>query len=385
MPPTAHPTVLRTGVGASPDRPLRIAMVTARYLPETGGTEVHTHEVAERLVRRGAEVVVIATTSQRTISDPSTDSPFRVMKVHAWTKRLDLYFAPGLMRELKAAKPDIVHCQGFHTLVAPIAMLAARRMKTQYVVTLHSGGHSSRLRTIFRPLQAWLLRPLLLNAHALVAGSSFEARQFARWLRLPVDRFVVLPSGVDLPHPSDVGRRACCDELVLSVGRLESYKRHQIVLRALRDLHRQRPNIRLQIVGSGRYERQLRRLARRLGVEHLVEISSVPVNRREMMARLLRQADVVVSLSSYESQGIAMQEALALGCRLVVSDAGALAELRQYANVRVVSPRPRATEVASAIVEMLSTTPVAPPEMPTWEACVSGLVDLYEDALKVSG
>lgn len=363
--------------------------MTARYLPEMGGTEIHTYETAERVQRLGADVTVITISgdggSRRAAMPPpaaESEQTVSVVKVRAWLKRFDAYFAPGLLSALRATRPDIIHLQGFHTLVAPLAMLAGRRMNVRYIVTLHSGGHASRLRTALRPVQARLLRRLLINAYALVAGSEFEARQFARWLKLPVEHFVVLPSGVDLPVPPNRGPAEDGPQLILSVGRLESYKGHQAVLEALPALHQRHPGVRLRIAGSGRYERQLRKLACRLGVAQLVEISPVPAGHREDMALLLSRADVVVSLSSYESQGIAMQEALALGRPLVVSDAGALAELARYENVRVVPRNAGPAEICSAISALLGALPVTPPAMPTWDACAAGLVELYELALQ---
>jgi glycogen(starch) synthase len=41
------------------DRPLNVLMVSARYLPFTGGTETHVHEVGTRLAAAGHAVTVL--------------------------------------------------------------------------------------------------------------------------------------------------------------------------------------------------------------------------------------------------------------------------------------------------------------------------------------
>ncbi len=46
---------------ANEERSLRILLVTARYLPNVGGTEIHTYEVARRLVAAGHDVTVLTT------------------------------------------------------------------------------------------------------------------------------------------------------------------------------------------------------------------------------------------------------------------------------------------------------------------------------------
>ncbi len=361
---------------------MRVAMVSARYLPEMGGTEIHTYESAKRLGRLGADVTVITTVCRpRRAREEVNPGGIPVIEVRAWPRGSDLFFAPGLLRALRSVHPDLVHVQGFHTLVAPLTMLASRRLGVRYVVTLHSGGHSSRLRTALRPLQTRLLRPLLADAVTLVAGSRFEAAQFAHWLDLPLDRFTVLPSGVDLPPPDNFEPGLREHRLILSVGRLEGYKGHQAALKALPELHRRYPDVRLRIAGRGGYEAHLRRLADRLGVADLVEIAPVPSGRRDHMAGLLVRADVVVSFSSYESQGIAMQEALALGRPLVVSDVGALAELSAHENVRLVSRNAGSGEIVEAVSAMLDAAQVAAPEMPTWDVCAAGLLDIYRHEL----
>jgi hypothetical protein len=51
------------------------------------------------------------------------------------------------VREIADADADIVHCQSYHTFVAPLAMGAAIRCRFPYVVSFHSGPHASALRT----------------------------------------------------------------------------------------------------------------------------------------------------------------------------------------------------------------------------------------------
>lgn len=374
----ADPT--RTGARRR-DRPLRILFATARYLPYSGGTEIHTYEIAKRLAARGAEVAVASTVSGNVGPRESVEDGVRVLRVRAWPPNRDYYLAPALAKIVRNSRTDIIHCQGYHTLVAPIVMLAALSARIPYVVTLHSGGHSSRLRHWLRPLQAWLLRPLLSRAHRLVAVSAFEADLFARRLRLPPSAFVVIPSGVDMPVvPAEP--RSTLPPLVVSVGRLESYKGHQRVMEAVPILRRARgPGIRVRFVGGGTYEPQLRRLAHRLGVEDTVEIGSIPPENRAEMVRVLSQASVVASLSSYESQGLAMQEALALGRPLVVSSDTALGELAKYPNVRAVAGQASSDGVAQAILELLDAPATAPPRMPTWDESASALLSLYEEML----
>jgi glycosyltransferase involved in cell wall biosynthesis len=347
------------GKGNVSGPPCKILMATARYPPDSGGTEVHTYELAHRLAERGWQITVATTSAQR--GQPSGP--------------------PELPRVLRAAAPDLVHCQGYHTLFGPLAMLAAARAGVPFVVTLHSGGHSSPLRRAFRPLQSQLLRPLLLRAGRIIAVSQFEADLFQRRLRLPRASFEVIPSGVDLPCSARAPARTGPPEVV-SLGRLETYKGHGRVIAAMPDLTRRLPRIRLRILGTGRNEAALRGLAARLGVADAVEFAGVAGDQRDALAHLLERAAVVVTLSDYESQGLAIQEALALGRPALVSDGSALAELKRHENVVALPKSAGSDRIATAIVDLLGRPPTArAPHFPTWDACAAAVGRVYEDVL----
>jgi len=329
---------------------------------------------------RGADVTVLTTC--RDLGQPREESHdgVRIRRVRAWPRGRDYFFAPELPDEIRVIQPDLLHCQGYHTLVAPVAMLAALRASIPYVVTFHSGGHSSHLREHARPLQARLLRPLLVRACTLVAVSNFEADLFSRRLRISPDRLVVIPSGINLPQisrspaPTDI-------RLVVSVGRLESYKGHDRVIEALPALRRRHPDVRLRIVGSGPVESQLRGLASELGITDAVDIAPLTDANRRELAELLSRAAVVTALSEYESQGLAVQEAIGLGCSVVVNEGSALDELGVYPNVLTVSQAAGADEVANAVSRALRAPPADAPVMQTWDDCVDALVDVYRSAL----
>jgi glycosyltransferase involved in cell wall biosynthesis len=169
--------------------------------------------------------------------------------------------------------------------------------------------------------------------------------------------------------------------LVLSIGRLESYKGHDRIIEALPALRRRHPEARLRIVGSGPHEPRLRRLAAELGVAEAVDIAPLADGDRRELAELLSRAAVVTALSQYESQGLAVQEAIGLGRPVVVNEGSALDELDVYPNVLTVSGLARSDEIADAVSRALHASPVEPPSMQTWDDCVDALVKVYAAAM----
>jgi glycosyltransferase involved in cell wall biosynthesis len=139
-----------------------------------------------------------------------------------------------------------------------------------------------------------------------------------------------------------------------------------------------RPEARLKIVGTGPYEGELRALAERLGVGAEVDFTSVPSDRPEEMAALLRRTSVFALLSEFETHPIAAVEAAAAGCRLVVADVGGTKELAEAGFARPVPLTAAPAEVGAVLVEELARPPQTDrPETLGWDECAALLLDLY--------
>ncbi len=367
------------GYGADSERPLRVLMVTPRFFPLTGGVESHVYEVSRRLAALGAQVTVLTTDRSGQLPTHEDQNGVHVVRVRAWPAQTDYYFAPDLLRHISPGQWDIVHLQSYHTLVAPLALVGALRAKLPYVVTFHGGGHSQRLRHMLRRQQRAWLRPLLARADRLVAVAPFEIALFAAELRLPADRFALIPNGADLPRPGRPALAAEKGTLIASVGRLERYKGHQHILAALPAILKQIPDARLWIAGEGPFEPALRALAHRLGVADRVEIRAVPPDQRGRMADELSQAAIVVLLSEYETHPIAALEALSLGRPLLVADAAGLGDLARKGWAKAVPVGSSPEDVAAAVVAQLRH-PLLPKsiELPSWDQCAAGLLDVYQ-------
>ncbi len=359
-------------------------MVTPRYLPEMGGVENHVYQVATRLVQAGVQVTVLTTDRDGNLPSDEMVSGVRIKRMRAYPAQGDIYFAPGIYKYIQQSKPDLVHIQSYHTLVAPLAMLAAWRAKLPYLLTFHGGGHSSKLRTAIRGSQLALLRPLLAHAERLVTLAHFEEKYFHEKLHLPVERFVLIPNGADLPILTDKVGQKRDGTLIASVGRLERYKGHQRIIAALPAILTQKPDVLLWIAGKGPYEPTLRNLARKLGVEDHVRFQAIPPEDRERMAHELASASLVVLLSEYETHPIAILEALALGRPALVADTSGLSELCEQGLATGIPLNSTSTQVASAVLEQLRS-PMIPEmiDLPSWDDCAEGLLNLYTEIVKV--
>jgi len=116
---------------------------------------------------------------------------------------------------------------------------------------------------------------------------------------------------VDHPWLSD-GAPPC----IIAVGRLVAKKDYSTLLRAFAALARDRPEVRLLILGEGPERARLQTLGAELGIEHRLELPGHVANPLPY----LRRAALYVLSSISEGMPSALVEALACGCSIVATD-----------------------------------------------------------------
>jgi glycosyltransferase involved in cell wall biosynthesis len=361
-----------------PSFPIHILMVTARFLPDLGGVETHTHEVSRRIAKHNDFNVTVLTT------DPTGTRPvreqfegFTVLRCRSYPQHRDYYFAPALYRLILSGQYDVIHCQGIHTAVPVLAMMAARRGCIPYIVTLHTGGHSSGMRHRLRNVQWRILGPLLRHAATVVAVSHFEHELFQHACHLDVERMAIIQNGGDLP----TGTRLALPVpgRIVSCGRLERYKGHHRLIEALPIVRQSVPDATLHIVGTGPYEDKLRALSRTLGVAEAVAIEFIPPDERRRMADSLGQATLFAALSEYEAHPVAVMEALAMGIPVIGIDTAGIGDLVKDGLVtgvpRNASPAAIAQVLVTALNRRGATSAAAAP--PTWDDTAAQIARIY--------
>ena len=170
-------------------------MIATRSQPEIGGIESHVAEVAGRIAARGYDLELLTTDRSGKLPRREQLDGYTVRRFRAFPAGRDWYFSPGLFWAALRTKYDLVHVQGIHTLVPPMAMIAAILRRTPFLLTFHTGGNSSAFREKARRTQFRILSPLLRRAHTLVGVSVYEARRFEEIMGLPEGAITVIRNG----------------------------------------------------------------------------------------------------------------------------------------------------------------------------------------------
>ncbi len=204
---------------------------------------------------------------------------------------------------------DVVH----FPLTVPVP-----RTRRPRVITLHDVQHLD-LPQLF-PRGERLFRRLAYDRAArratrVIAISSFVRERAVERLGLRPDRVDVVPLGVDhdrFAPDASVAR----EPYLLYPARPWPHKNHARLFAAFALLRTERPDLRLVLTGTGHVPSRLPE-----GVESRGDVSP------EELVQLYRRASALVFPSLYEGFGLPPLEAMACGCPVAASSAGALPEV----------------------------------------------------------
>jgi glycosyltransferase involved in cell wall biosynthesis len=210
---------------------------------------------------------------------------------------------------------DIVH----YPLTVP-----SPRVQVPTVVTLHDIQHRD-LPEFFGPARRSFRRlaydRAARSAAAVIVTSEFVRGRARDALDLDPGRIHVVPLAID--HSVFLPRDEEPEPIVLYPARPWPHKNHRRLLEAFSRLRETRPQLRLVLTGGGLD--RLEPLPE--GVENLGSVSA------EHLASLYRRAACLVYPSLYEGFGLPVLEAMACGCPVAASNAGAIPEVAGDAAV----------------------------------------------------
>lgn len=375
---------------------MRIALVSPGYPPAAGGVEVVVAQTARALARAGASVEVLAQEHRHDLPRIAEDDGV-VIRRFATTPGRTYPVAPGLWRYLQRhqTRYDVVHGHSYHCAVAAGAALVLRGHRNGpgfvYSPHYHGGGHttlSSLIHHAYRPVG----RTVFSRAATVVCVSRAEAELVARHFPAVAARIAVVPNAVDTAAIAAAEPWPQQPETVLSVGRLERYKRIDRLLGAFRLVP---APARLVVIGDGPDRERLEKLAAEHGLTERVRFLG-RVSDADL-ARWLRTALALCSLSEHEAFGLAPAEALAAGASVVLSDIPAHAELVADSGI-LIGERDDDAQIATALVSALGRKALRGPGKPGgtatatvaaavagWDQAAATLLDIYEHILAADG
>lgn len=310
---------------------MNIGLFTDTYFPQLSGVATSIKTLKDALEEQGHNVFIFTTTDPHIKKGTIEPNVFRFSSIPfvSFTDRRIAF--RGFFEATKVAKEvklDIVHTQTEFAL-GTIGKYVAHQLKIPAIHTYHT-MYEDYLHYV---LNGHLLRPYhvkqftrgyLKNMDGVIAPSERVEALLERYgVKIPIR---VIPTGVDIKSMNEADNREIRAELdidkdapvILTLSRIAAEKKIDHILDVMPDIIEEFPKVKLVIAGDGPDVKMLKEHVERLTLEDYVIFTGAIAH--EDVGNYYKMADLFVSASDTETQGLTYIEALAAGTQCVVYD-----------------------------------------------------------------
>jgi glycosyltransferase involved in cell wall biosynthesis len=354
--------------------------------PQAGGAEIHLFEIFGRLARMGHRVRLVCSGWHAGAATATIDG-IEVRRVGD-RNRFALLGRGAVRRAIREERPDVlVEDVNKLPLYLPIGtdLPFCAIVPHLFGTTAFAEASWPAAATVWLAEQPLPLGYRRAGFHAISESTRDDlvARGVAR------ERIRVIHPGVDSARftPGGSGTRAATPRF-LYVGRLKRYKGIGFAVRALAVARRRRPDLRLDIAGTGDYRVELERLTAELGQADAVTFHGF-VSESDKVS-LLRSAWANVFPSPKEGWGITVVEAAACGTPSVASDSPGLRDsvrdgetgyLVPHGDVEALAARMLDLAEHPSLVSRLGHSARCFAESLTWERTAAATLSHLDDII----
>lgn len=310
---------------------MNIALFTDTYFPQVSGVATSIRTLKEELENKGHKVYIFTTTDPNAKKDDSEHDVFRFSSIPFVSFAERRIAVRGLFQAYQIAKKlkiDIVHTQTEFSM-GFIGKFVSKYLKVPCIHTYHT-MYEDYLHYV---ANGRILKPIHVkegtlafchNINGIVAPSDRVLDKLTEYgVKSPMR---IIPTGINVEHYQDdqiinVRQKLKIDEnkkVLLSVSRLAYEKNIDKLIELFSRILINDKNLILVIVGNGPAKEDLINQVQRLKIQKNVifagEVDNTKVNAYYKMA------DIFVSTSNSESQGLTYIEAMASGTKVVVSN-----------------------------------------------------------------
>jgi len=314
---------------------MKIAFFTESYKPYISGVTVSVDILARELRKLGHKAYIFAP-HYKGHKDSDRDV-FRFPSSPTFYPgfRLALPFSRKIMKEIPKLGIEVIHSHSPFQL-GLLGRRLARKMKIPFVYTFHTlfDQYLHYVPLLPRPLAKRLISTHLrnfCNSSDCVIAPSKPVKDFL--LEEGIKSEVrVIPTGINFEHAKEfVGEHVRKQHniphsaiILLYVGRLTKEKNLPFLFESFKIVHGEDPRAHLMLVARGPMEKELRALAKRLGVSR--SVTFVGQVKYPGVFDYYSASDIFVFSSRTETQGLVIAEAFASGLPVVAVDAAGVTD-----------------------------------------------------------
>jgi glycosyltransferase involved in cell wall biosynthesis len=317
--------------------------------PHAGGAEIHLFEIFSRLAARGHRVRLVCSGFDGAASVEVVEG----IEVHRSAGRRSFAWAGrrAIRRALAAERPDVV-VDDINKLPLHTPTLTDRPI---YAIVPHLFG-STAFQEVSWPVATliWLAERSIPRSYsrAWFHAISDSTRDDLVARGVPRERIAVVYPGVDaVAYAPDPAVQRWSPPRFVYLGRLKRYKGVDRLIEALAMVRTERPDVTVDIAGSGDDRPRLEALAASRGVADAVRFLGFVDEPTKL--GLLRRAMANVFPSPKEGWGITVMEAAACGTPSVASDSPGLRDSVQDGVTGILVPHGDPAALAAAMLRLV--------------------------------
>lgn len=326
---------------------MRVILVVSSYLPNFGGLQTVTSNLASELQKRGHSVTVLTQRYPRGLPLAEEIDGVRVRRLlfliprlcELQRGRLDLFLASlfyfpitliCLLWRIALEKPDVVNLH-FVGTPALFLLIARTLIPFRFVVSLHGDDVEGLPRGTW--LDRWVFDTTLCRADTVTACSKYLLHQVLRTAPSIASKAHVVYNGFDWR----IAKIAMVQEnVILGVGRMVPKKGFDLLVHAIAACKNCWRDLCLVLLGDGPEYNRLESLVCELGIDSKVRFYGAQSHSATIDA--IESSRLVVIPSRQEPFGLVALEALAAGKPVVAARVGGLPEILDSADAVLVEP-----------------------------------------------
>ncbi len=310
---------------------MKILITTDTYSPIINGVVTSINNLYRELKCKGHEVKILTLSNT---GDEKIDGDVYYLKsikvgIYPDTRIINIILQNGLIKKIIKWKPDVVHSQTEFSMML-VSKYISRKLNIPHIHTYHT-MYENYLNYLFKGkiinknACAKITKILLNSLDSIIAPTEKTRNTLVSYgVRKPI---YVVPTGIDLGRfkqklsleekqeilaKLNISKK---DRILAYIGRIGEEKNISELIKLMPDIIKEIHNIKLLIVGGGPYLNNLKSLVKKDNIEERVIFTGM-INSEEIY-KYYKIAEVFVTASFSETQGLTYVEALSSGCPVV--------------------------------------------------------------------
>ena len=280
-----------------------------------GGAEHMVYELAEHMDAQQFDVSILCYMSRKgTLLEQQVEAKFPVTYLNQ-----DGRIAPKtilhILRAIRKTNPDVVHA---HLGGAAFGAIWSVLDRKPLVLTVHARPE----RAFTRKIEFLVRMALRFGKAKLVAVSAENKMLVKEYFGLDEKKCACVNNGINVHR---FFRKEHDGFTFINVARQDDNKNQAALIRCFAELHAQKPDTKLLLLGDGPNHSALKDLVEQLGVAQAVTLTGNVSNTEDYYA----VSDVYVQCSFREAMPLSVLEALAAGLPVVSTNVGGLCDVVQ--------------------------------------------------------